>query len=143
MIAHQPRHHQCIFKQTTHHASHLQQRMQLAETQTTRGMCIPVHSPPVTRKHRPRHALSTHSLGDEPPAVVAAVTISALGRNSQSEKLKVQNSNKTENQQLRIRDPPPKPKHDHERSPYRCTSTRFCSAFGRSTLSSFRSTAGV
>ena len=35
LVVQQPRHHQCIFKQTTHHASHLQLRMQLAETQTT------------------------------------------------------------------------------------------------------------
>ena len=35
VIAQQPCPHQCIFKQTTHQAPHLQLRMQLAETQTT------------------------------------------------------------------------------------------------------------
>ena len=38
----QPRPQRSNFNQNTHHASHLQLRMQLAEKQTTLGMCIPV-----------------------------------------------------------------------------------------------------
>ena len=40
----------------------------------------------------PGHALSTDGLGDEPPAVAAPGTISALRRNSKSETLERQNS---------------------------------------------------
>ena len=50
-------------------------------------------------QHQPRTTLSTHSLGDELPAVAASGTISA-----QRKKLQVR---KTEKQQLRILNPSP------------------------------------
>ena len=87
------------------------------------------------RSVNPGHTLSTHSISDGPPSVAASGTISTPRRNSQSEKNEIQNSGRIENQQLTMRDPP-KPQYNYKRSPYCCTSARFC-------LSTFRRTAGA
>ena len=50
--------------------------------------CVFQHNshPCKTEASNPGHALPTHSLGDEPPAVAASGAVSALRRNSKSEK---------------------------------------------------------
>ena len=104
--------------------------MQLAEAQTTLGMCNSVQQPPVKRKHQSRLAPSTHRRGDEPAAGAASATINAFRRNSKSEKLDFSKSDQTDNEQLE-RGTRPKPQFYHERSPYGCTIPGVCSAFSR------------
>ena len=79
---------------TTHHTSNCARN--LAENQTTNGMCIPeqYRSRPNNVRINPEHTVSTHSLGIRPPAVAASGTFSALRRNSKSEKVENQNSGK-------------------------------------------------
>ena len=73
----QPRPRRSNFKQNTHHASHLQLRVQLAENKPNTKCLFQYNSHQPNGSIKPRKTLSTHSLGDEPPPVASSGTTSA------------------------------------------------------------------
>ena len=123
-----PHLHLCIFNLTTHHAPRVRFRMHTCRnpdhTRYTYLTCISVQSPPLNMSINPEDIPSKRRLGDEPPAVGASDRISALRRNSTSERLLTKGSQKPKMGSSKSWTTP-KPQHDHKRKTYRCTHPRF------------------